>query len=132
MPPRPPIPRRIAEATEDRFFKPRGIPLRALEIVTLGHDELEALRLADLEGLYQAEVAERMGVSRQTVGNILKEAHRKVAGALLQEQAIRVAGGPVVEGPHRGCPGRGRNRRSCRGPRSSADPEQPCQEQETE
>jgi len=132
MPPRPSIPRRIAEAAEDRFFKPRGIPLRVLEIVTLGHDELEALRLADLEGLYQAEVAERMGVSRQTVGNILKEAHRKVAEALLQEKAIQVAGGLVVEGPHRGCPGRGRNRRSCRGARSSDDPEQPAKEKEAE
>ncbi len=108
--PRPCKLRRIAGVGEDRFLKPPGIPLRMLEIVTLGHDELEALRLADFEGLYQADVAERMGVSRQTVGNILKEAHRKIAEALLQEKAIRVEGGPVTGGFGHGCPGRGHGR----------------------
>jgi predicted DNA-binding protein (UPF0251 family) len=105
-----------------------------LEVVSLGHDELEALRLADFEGLYQADVAERMGVSRQTVGNILKEAHRKVAEALLQEKAIRVEGGPVVEWPEQGCPGRGRGRgrgRCGRG-RSRELPDEPSKEQEAE
>jgi len=132
MAPRPPKPRRIAEPGEDRFFKPQGIPLRVLEIVTLGHDELEALRLADYEGLYQADVANQMGVSRQTVGNILKEAHRKVAGALLQEKAIRVEGGPVVEWPERGCPGRGRNRRRCRGGHGPDNADGPSEAQEAE
>lgn len=75
------------------YFKPVGIPLRELEEVVLGLDELEALRLADLDGLYQVDVAERMGVSRQTVGNILTAAHRKLADALLNGKALRI-------GPH--------------------------------
>jgi predicted DNA-binding protein (UPF0251 family) len=103
-----------------------------LEVVSLGHDELEALRLADFEGLYQADVAERMGVSRQTVGNILKEARRKVAEALLREKAIRVEGGPVVEWPGQGCPGRGRGRRRCGRGRGPNEPGESSEEKEAE
>lgn len=85
------------------YFKPVGIPLRELEEIVLGLDELEAMRLTDLEGLYQADVAERMGVSRQTIGNILNSVHRKLADALLNGKALRI-------GPHEknvesaGCP----------------------------
>ncbi len=39
------------------FFKPRGIPLRALEQTTITVDELEAIRLADYLELTQEEVA---------------------------------------------------------------------------
>ena len=78
------------------YFKPVGIPLRELEEIVLGLDELEAMRLADLEGLYQVEVAEKMGVSRQTIGNILNSAHRKLAEALLNGKALRI--GPHEEG----------------------------------
>ncbi|GAB2877221.1 hypothetical protein GCM10027046_01320 [Uliginosibacterium flavum] len=65
--------------------------MHALSEVGLELDELEALRLADLDGLYQADVALRMGVSRQTVGNILERAHRKIADALLNGKALRIS-----------------------------------------
>jgi predicted DNA-binding protein (UPF0251 family) len=72
------------------YFKPRGVPMTLLDQVCLEFDELEALRLADLEGLYQVDVALRMGVSRQTVGNILDRAHRKIADALLNGKALAI------------------------------------------
>jgi len=59
----------------------------------LAFDELEALRLADLEGLYQEEAAARMQISRQTFGNIVKTARRKVADALVNGKAIHIEGG---------------------------------------
>lgn len=62
-----------------------------LEEVDLELDEVEAMRLADIEGLYQADAALRMGVSRQTFGNIIARAHRKVALAILQGKALRIA-----------------------------------------
>jgi predicted DNA-binding protein (UPF0251 family) len=65
-----------------------------LEEVALGLDELEALRLADLEGLYHAAAASQMGISRQTFGTIIASAHRKVAEALLEGKALRIAGAP--------------------------------------
>ena len=51
-------------------------------------DELEALRLADLEGYYQEAAAEKMGVSRATFGNIINQGHKKVADALINGKAI--------------------------------------------
>lgn len=87
---RPLKPRCLGCAPAADYFKPLGIPLRELEEVALALDELEAVRGVDLEGLQQAEVAARMGVSRQTVGNLLARAHRKIADALLNGKALRV------------------------------------------
>jgi len=66
-----------------------------LETVVLGLDELEAIRLADLEGLYQEEAAERMGISRPTFGRLVGVARRKVADALFHGRALAVTGGTV-------------------------------------
>lgn len=79
-------------------MKPAGIPARELETVCLGYDEAEALRLADLEGLYQDAAARSMGVSRQTFGRIIESARRKSADALLNGKALRIEGGEVVVG----------------------------------
>ena len=87
--------RRVGFEPGATYYKPRGIPLRDLEEVALGVDELEALRLADTLGLSQEEGAAKMGVSRATFGRILEGAHRKVAEALVQGKAIRVEGGVV-------------------------------------
>lgn len=56
--------------------------------ITLARDELEALRLCDLEGLTQEEAGKRMGVSRGTVQRILSSARKKVALALTSGMAI--------------------------------------------
>jgi predicted DNA-binding protein (UPF0251 family) len=78
---------------ESNYFKPRGIPLSALEEVVLTVDEFEAIRLADLEGLYQEQAAGKMNVSRQTFGRIIEAAHKKVADALVQGKALKIEGG---------------------------------------
>jgi len=78
---------------ESDYFKPRGIPLSALEEVVLTVDEFEAIRLADLEGFYQEEAAQKMKVSRQTFGRIVESAHKKVAEALVQGKALKIEGG---------------------------------------
>jgi predicted DNA-binding protein (UPF0251 family) len=66
----------------------------------LALDEYEAIRLADLEGLYQEQAAERMNVSRPTFGRILATAHRKVAEALVFGHTLRIEGGTIrVEQP---------------------------------
>ena len=69
--------------------------MSALEEVELTIDELEALRLADLEGLYQEEAAARMEVSRATFARIVETARLKVATALVHGHALRIGGGPV-------------------------------------
>ena len=78
-----------------RYFKPQGIPLHFLEEIELALDEIEAMRLTDIEGLYQVDAAARMGISRQTLGNILARAHKKVATALLEGKALRILATPM-------------------------------------
>jgi len=85
--------RRVAFVPGVTFFKPAGIPLRALEEVQLTVEEAEAIRLKDLEGLEQEEGAEKMSISRPTFQRILASARRKIAYALLNGKAIRIEGG---------------------------------------
>ena len=66
--------------------------MRGLDEIALSLDEVEAMRLTDIEDLYQAEAAERMGVSRQTLGNIIARAHKKVALAIMHGKALRISG----------------------------------------
>jgi predicted DNA-binding protein (UPF0251 family) len=87
--------RRVRFLPESKYFKPRGIPLSVLEEITLTVDECEAIRLADFEGLYQEQAAERMAVSRQTFGRIIESAHKKVAEALVKGKALKIEGGEI-------------------------------------
>ena len=85
---------------ESDYFKPRGVPLSDLDEVNLDIDEVEALRLADYEGLYQEDAAKKMNISRATFGRIVETAHRKVADAILHGKAMKIeskeeAGGDV-------------------------------------
>jgi len=111
---RPPCCRRIHFSPNAVYFKPRGIPCSALAEVTLTKDELEAVRLADLEGLYQETAAEMMKVSRATFGRIIESAHRKIAEALVKGKALRIEGGNVEMSPHHPAVNVGRCRRRCR------------------
>jgi len=72
----------------DRAFKPAGIPMSDLESVPLVLEELEALRLCDLEGMTQEEAGSSMGVSRGTVQRILSRARTKCAKALVMGNAL--------------------------------------------
>ena len=75
------------------FFKPRGIPMTELTETVLTVEGLEALRLADLEGLTITGAADRMRVSRHTFGRTLAEARRAVADALVNGRALCIQGG---------------------------------------
>ncbi|MDY7040376.1 MAG: DUF134 domain-containing protein [Chloroflexota bacterium] len=105
--PRPRKRRALAQTPRKAIYKPAGVPLDGLHRVTLLHEELEALRLADLEDLTQTEAAERMGVSRSTFQRIVTQARRQVALALTEGHALQVEGGtfevvhPRPRGPRR-------------------------------
>ena len=88
--PRPCKKRRINGKFHFTYFKPRAVPLRDLEEVSLDVCEVEAVRLADLEGMYQEAAAQKMEVSRQTFGNIINSAHKKIADALINGKAIKI------------------------------------------
>jgi predicted DNA-binding protein (UPF0251 family) len=115
--------RKVSCVAEGRGFKPVGRPAADLEVEILRADELEALRLADLEGLYQEAAAERMGVSRPTFARILDRARTIVARVLVEERLLLVGEGPVIEGPGKPmpCPVHGAGKRRGRGCRCGHD-----------
>ena len=76
-------------------------------------EELEALRLAHLESLYQEAAAREMGISRQTFGRLLDQAHGKVARALCEGLALRIEGGAFHHQPTGTCRAQRDSRRSC-------------------
>ncbi|MEG1609875.1 MAG: DUF134 domain-containing protein [Bilophila sp.] len=93
------------------YFKPRGIPMTELTEESLSVEGLEALRLADFEGLSASEAAASMRVSRHTFGRILAEARNIVADVLIHGKALRIGGGTYAVLPsditcvHSGEPG---------------------------
>lgn len=60
-----------------------------MEIV-LDHDELEALRFADLLKYSHEEASVKMNISRATFGRIISSARMKMADGILNGKAIRI------------------------------------------
>jgi len=118
--PRPIKCRRIGFIPGVNYFKPAGIPMRFLEGVSLSLEEVEAIRLKDIEDLDQEQCAVKMNISRPTFQRILESARKKIAEALLNGKAIKIEGGnyeflapATTEYPYPG-PGRA-GRGHCRG-----------------
>ena len=89
--------RRVGIIPEYRGFTPDG--LASGDAIDMTVDELEVLRLCDLEGLNQEAVAQQMGIARATVAAICSRAHRKVASALVNGRALIIKGGNIVYSP---------------------------------
>ncbi len=82
--------RRIVFNPEVTYFKPRGVPLRFLDEVELTHEEMEALRLKNIETMEQTEAASIMETSQSTYQRILTSAYKKIADALINGKAIKI------------------------------------------
>ena len=78
---------------DERCFRPKDVPIKELNGVSLTLDEFEAIRLIDLEGCDQVAVSKMMKVHRSTVSRILNSARKKIAGALVNIKAIKIEGG---------------------------------------
>lgn len=85
--------RRVEFIPSVQYFAPADTGRGAIEENILRIEELEVLRLKDIEGLEQEACAEKMGISRQTFQRILNAARRKVADSLVKGKAIRIKGG---------------------------------------
>ena len=93
---RPPKCRIVDQEPSVTYFKPRGIPLRKLDEITLSVEGLEAIRLSDVNGLDQDAAAKRMGISRQTFGRILAIARNTVARSIVEGLGLKIEGGHYV------------------------------------
>ncbi len=91
--PRPRRKRCIAHKPVKRFYKPQAIKMKDLKQVILSHDQLEALRLADVEKMEQVEAAKLMNISRSTFSRLLAEARNISATALTNGWALKIEGG---------------------------------------
>lgn len=91
--PRPRRIRRIFHHPEINFFKPVGIPLRNLEEVIIPYEEIEALRLKNLEQMDQKKAAKKMKISQPTFNRLLISARKKITDALVNGKAIKIQGG---------------------------------------
>jgi predicted DNA-binding protein (UPF0251 family) len=88
--PRPRIPRCIKFNPNVYYFKPQGIPLRELEEVVLFSDELEALKLYEVDGLEQKKASIKMKISQPTFARLLGSANKKIAQAIIKGKAIKI------------------------------------------
>lgn len=89
--------RRVGIIPEYRGFTPDG--LASGDAIEMTVDELEVLRLCDMEDLNQEAVAQQMGIARATVAAICSRAHRKVANALVNGRALIITGGNITYSP---------------------------------
>lgn len=87
---RPCLRRQIRFNPKVNYFKPQGMPMRDLKTVELSHEEIEALRLKNIENLSQIKCAESMKTSQSTFQRILSSAYKKTSLALIKGKAIRI------------------------------------------
>ncbi len=88
--PRPRLYRKIRFNPGVTYFKPRGIPLKCLDVVELTTEEIEAYRWRHINDLEQKEAAEKMHTSQSTYQRILYSAYKKIADALVNGKAIKI------------------------------------------
>lgn len=88
--PRHKIPRCVRFNPGVVYFKPQGIPLRCLEEVVLEPDELEALKLYEVDKYDQITAAKKMKISQPTFARILDSTHNKIANAIISGKAIKI------------------------------------------
>ncbi|NLK21331.1 MAG: DUF134 domain-containing protein [Epulopiscium sp.] len=90
--------RKIEFFLESRHFMPIEKENHGIGKVVLKLEELEAMRLKDIEGLSQEESAIKMNISRQTFQNIIDSARKKIAIALTEGRSIHIRGGNYTFG----------------------------------
>lgn len=91
--PRPRRCRRVCFEPEITYFKPAGVRSVDLNKIVLTRDELEAIRLIDVEDMGQINAGKKMKISQSTLSRLLKEGRRKIADALVNGKAIKIEGG---------------------------------------
>lgn len=88
--PRPKGCRRVRFRARATYFKPQGVPLRQLKTIQLTTEEVEALRLKNIENLDQTQCAVKMNTSQSTFQRILTSAYKNLSQAILEGRAIKI------------------------------------------
>ncbi|MFC1656011.1 DUF134 domain-containing protein [Patescibacteria group bacterium] len=88
--PRPRKCRKIRGNFDVYYYKPKGVGLSKLGQVDLELDEIEAIRLVDLEGLSMEEAATSMKISKPTICRMVNSGRKKLADAICNGKAISI------------------------------------------
>jgi uncharacterized protein len=88
MSPRCKKPRQCRCTFKGKAFKPAGMPMSEVDHILLCRDELEALKLCDVDDLTQEEAGSQMNISRGTVQRVLSAGRKKIAKALSEGCAL--------------------------------------------
>lgn len=88
--PRPRRHRKLRFSPNVTYFKPQGVPLKSLEVISLSLEEVEALRLKHAKELDQIDAAKKMDISQSTFQRILSSAYKKITTALIEGRAIKI------------------------------------------
>ncbi|VEN74632.1 conserved hypothetical protein [Candidatus Desulfarcum epimagneticum] len=91
--PRMKMPRRVQGPPTVGAFFPEEHPPWGMDEIILPVEGLEAIRLCDFEGFDQQAAAERMEISRPTMGRVLADARGIVAEALVMGKRLVIKGG---------------------------------------
>lgn len=87
---RPRSQRCVRLRSKSKLFKPQGIPARFLDFVELTKEEVEALRLKNIEGMEQTACAVKMKTSQSTFQRILASSYKKISEALVRGKGIKI------------------------------------------
>lgn len=82
--------RRVNFQSSVEYFKPAGIYMSQIEEVVLEQDEVESLRLKNIEKLDIVQWAEKMLISKSTFARIYNQAVDKISDAIINTKAIRI------------------------------------------
>jgi len=93
---RPKQSRKVDYSPKVSYFKPIGINFNESEEVIMAQEEMETLRLIEVEGFPQEKAAESMKVSQPTFSRILKSSRKKIAEAVVLGKAIKIEGGNAL------------------------------------
>lgn len=88
--PRPKSERCIRFDPNVTYFKPQGVSLRDINVVELTLEEVEALRLKNIEKFDQTKCAKIMNTSQSTFQRIISSAYNKISIALIEGLAIKI------------------------------------------
>ncbi len=87
---RPVKTRCVCGKIKEYTLKPAGLKFKRYAKITLKAEEVEAMRLADFEGMYQEKAAKIMKVSRQTFARIVELGRKKAIEGIFKGAEIEV------------------------------------------
>lgn len=91
--PRPRKWKRVCSLPNYKKYGPVSVKVDENDVVEMTVEELETIRMVDLEGMDQVQCAERMGVARSTVQRMYNDARKKVADSIVNGKILTIEGG---------------------------------------